>query len=142
MVHCPPTSRARRSPTAPTDILSSFLSPVLVRISDFSISPKPILIQVDPQAYLGWSSPQSSGDPGGSVDSGETWTQAMLHNPWIPDNGITSSPSIHPKSLDSMLERHQQEILEDLNSLGRYSRYVQVQQGLYKRLWSICVKIL
>lgn len=80
------------------------------------------LLKVDPQAYLGWSSPQSSGDPGGSVDSGETWTQAMLHNPWIPDNGITSAPSIHPKSLDSMLERHQQEILEDLNSLGRYSR--------------------
>ena len=51
----------------------------------------------------------------------------MLHNPWIPDNGITSVPSIHPKSLDSMLERHQQEILEDLNSLGRYSRYVSVK---------------
>jgi len=46
----------------------------------------------------------------------------MLHNPWIQDNGITSAPSIHPKSLDSILERHQQEILEDLNSLGRYSR--------------------
>jgi len=80
------------------------------------------LLKVDPQAYLGWSSPQSSGDPGGSSDSGETWTQTMLHNPWIQDNGITSAPSIHPKSLDSILERHQQEILEDLNSLGRYSR--------------------
>ena len=84
-------------------------------------------MQVDPQAYLGWSSPQSSGDPGGSSDSGETWTQTMLHNPWIQDNGITSAPSIHPKSLDSILERHQQEILEDLNSLGRYSRYVSVK---------------
>ena len=84
-------------------------------------------MQVDPQAYLGWSSPQSSGDPGGLSDSGETWTQTMLHNPWIQDNGITSAPSIHPKSLDSILERHQQEILEDLNSLGRYSRYVSVK---------------
>ena len=56
----------------------------------------------------------------------------MLHNPWIQDNGITSAPSIHPKSLDSILERHQQEILEDLNSLGRYSRYVSVRLDYVK----------
>ena len=32
------------------------------------------------------------------------------------------SPRIHPKSMDTLLEQHQAEILEDLNSLGRYSR--------------------
>ena len=34
------------------------------------------------------------------------------------------SPRIHPKSMDTLLEQHQAEILEDLNSLGRYSRSV------------------
>lgn len=82
------------------------------------------LLKVDPQSYLGWSSTQSSGDPGGSVESGQTWaqTQAMLHDSWLHDGGTADSPRLHPKSLDSFLERHQQDILEDLNSLGRYSR--------------------
>jgi len=71
------------------------------------------LLKVDPASYLGWSSPQSSGDPGGS---GDPWLSLLS------DVGITSVPTIHPKSMDSLLERHQQDILEDLNSLGRYSR--------------------
>lgn len=39
--------------------------------------------------------------------------------------GDGMSPRIHPKSMDTLLEQHQAEILEDLNSLGRYSRSVQ-----------------
>merc|ERR1719195_2002904 len=35
------------------------------------------------------------------------------------------SHRLHPKSMDSLLELHQAEILEDLNSLGRYSRLSQ-----------------
>jgi len=82
------------------------------------------LLKVDPQSYLGWSSTQSSGDPGGSVEGGPIWaqTQAMLHDSWLHDGGTVDAPRLHPKSLDSLLERHQQDILEDLNSLGRYSR--------------------
>ena len=38
--------------------------------------------------------------------------------------GDGMSPRIHPKSMDTLLEQHQAEILEDLNSLGRYSRSV------------------
>lgn len=47
----------------------------------------------------------------------------QFHDSWMHD---TRSPRIHPKSMDSLLERHQAEILEDLNSLGRYSRLVEV----------------
>lgn len=78
------------------------------------------LLKVDPQSYLGWSSYNLSGDPGGSVELG--MTQAMPHDSWLHDGGTDSSPRLHPKSMDSLLERHQQDILEDLNSLGRYSR--------------------
>ena len=75
------------------------------------------------------------------MTAGQTWaqTQAMvsqiivapfeylllllpqLHDTWMHD---MRSPRVHPKSMDSLLERHQAEILDDLNSLGRYSRLV------------------
>ena len=42
----------------------------------------------------------------------------QFHDIW----GDGMSPRIHPKSMDTLLEQHQAEILEDLNSLGRYSR--------------------
>lgn len=81
------------------------------------------LMKVDPENYLGFS-PHSPLDPGGDMTAGQTWaqTQAMFHDSWMHD---TRSPRIHPKSMDSLLERHQAEILEDLNSLGRYSRLSQ-----------------
>ena len=79
---------------------------------------------------------------------GQSWaqTQAMvsrgprvnsvvrtLHNVMFQfhDMGIGDgmSPRIHPKSMDTLLEQHQAEILEDLNSLGRYSRSVSHREG-------------
>jgi len=45
-----------------------------------------------------------------------------LHDSWMHD---MRSPRLHPKSMETLLERHQAEILEDLNSLGRYSRLSQ-----------------
>jgi len=81
------------------------------------------LMKVDPENYLGYS-PHLPLDPGGDITAGQTWaqTQAMFHDTWTHD---VRSPRIHPKSMDSLLERHQAEILEDLNSLGRYSRLSQ-----------------
>jgi len=81
------------------------------------------LMKVDPENYLGFS-PHSTLDPGGDMTAGQTWaqTQAMFHDSWMHD---MRSPRIHPKSMDSLLEQHQAEILEDLNSLGRYSRLSQ-----------------
>jgi len=81
------------------------------------------LMKVDPENYLGFS-PHSLLDPGGDMTAGQTWaqTQAMLHDTWMHD---MRSPRVHPKSMDSLLERHQAEILDDLNSLGRYSRLSQ-----------------
>ena len=90
--------------------------------------------QVDPDTYLGYTTAQSGPDPGGErMTTGPTWAQtqpAVGHynttsECW--DSGIfvlqlLDSPRLHPKSLDSLLEIHQAEILEDLNSLGRYSR--------------------
>ena len=75
-----------------------------------------LLLQVDPDNYLGYN-PHSSTDPGGDIISGP----AMLQDSWRHED---LSPRIHPKSMDSLLDIHQAEILEDLNSLGRYSRLV------------------
>ena len=80
-----------------------------------------LLLQVDPDNYLGYN-PHSSTDPGGDIISGP----AMLQDSWRHGD---LSPRIHPKSMDSLLDIHQAEILEDLNSLGRYSRLV---------VWSHC----
>jgi len=81
------------------------------------------LMKVDPENYLGYS-PHSPLEPGGDVSLGHSWaqTQAMFHDMGIGDG---MSPRIHPKSMDTLLEQHQAEILEDLNSLGRYSRLSQ-----------------
>jgi len=81
------------------------------------------LMKVDPENYLGFS-PHSPLDPGGDMTAGQSWaqTQSRFHDSWMHD---TLSPRIHPKSMDTLLERHQAEILEDLNSLGRYSRLSQ-----------------
>ena len=75
-----------------------------------------MVVQVDPDNYLGYS-PHSSLDPGGDITSGP----AMLQDTWRHDD---LSPRIHPKSMETLLELHQAEILEDLSSLGRYSRSV------------------
>lgn len=80
------------------------------------------LLKVDPSSYLGnYSSPLSFFDPVGD-NSGPAWTQtqAMGPDPWGNDLGF--SPSLNPKSMESLLEAHQHEIIEDLNNLGRYSR--------------------
>ena len=63
-------------------------------------------------------SPHPGQDPEGDYSPGP----AMLQDMWT-HHGL--SPRIHPKSIDSLLELHQAEILEDLNSLGRYSRSVE-----------------
>ena len=47
--------------------------------------------------------------------------------------GDGMSPRIHPKSMDTLLEQHQAEILEDLNSLGRYSRSVSHRERVRRK---------
>ena len=89
------------------------LSPSLSFYHDVDLT---VLVQVDPDNYLGYS-PHSSLDPGADITSGP----AMLQDMWRHDD---LSPRIHPKSMDTLLDLHQAEILEDLNSLGRYSRSV------------------
>ena len=89
------------------------LSPSLSFYHDVDLT---VLVQVDPDNYLGYS-PHSSLDPGSDITSGP----AMLQDMWRHDD---ISPRIHPKSMDTLLDLHQAEILEDLNSLGRYSRSV------------------
>ena len=48
----------------------------------------------------------------------------MLQDSWRHHED--RAPRIHPKCMDTLLELHQAEILEDLNSLGRYSRLVRI----------------
>jgi len=75
------------------------------------------LLQVDPEAYLGFN-PYSSAEPGDDV-YGQTWAQTQSQDPWL---GLRGNPRIHPKSMASVLERFQEDILDDLNNLGWYSR--------------------
>ena len=51
--------------------------------------------------------------------------------------GDGMSPRIHPKSMDTLLEQHQAEILEDLNSLGRYSRSVSHRERVREKEGSV-----
>jgi hypothetical protein len=87
------------------------------------------LMRVDPDALLfpgGGSTNNSSFDSydfnGGVQD--DVWTQSTYGDGGFGRfgglGGGDFSPRLHPKSMDAVIERFHEEILEDLNSLGRY----------------------
>lgn len=92
------------------------------------------LMRVDPDSLLS-SRQQSHYD--GNYDSSDlinngsdVWTQTRFgDNLNFGGIGGDMSPRLHPKSMDSLLDRFQNEILDDLNSLGRYNR-ISSYQGI------------
>lgn len=80
------------------------------------------LIRVDPESYLGLGLGRSSLTRGNyNITMGDTWahTSSDFHH------GFTSSlpdiPYLHPKSMEASLTQYQEELIEDLNDLGRYT---------------------
>lgn len=100
MVHCPPTSRARRSPSEPRDIPSSFLSPVLVKLFEFRISSKPVFRWTHKPISAG----QAHSLPGtleGLSTLGKRGPKPCCTTPGSP---TTASPP-RPPSIQSLLTR-------------------------------------
>lgn len=69
------------------------------------------LLRVDPESYLGLGGSLRIRD-GTNVTMGETWA----HIPY----GMQEVPYLHPKSIGASLARYQEELMDDLNDLGRY----------------------
>ena len=57
--------------------------------------------------------------------------------------GLGPSPHLHPKSMESLLESVQADILDDLNNLGRYSRYYNLKfRSLKSTEWDILMILI
>lgn len=82
------------------------------------------LIRVDPESYLGLGLARSS-QPWRNfhnVSMGDVWAHSPsdLHSTMIPN--IPDVPYLHPKSMEASLALYQEELIEELNDLGRYTR--------------------
>lgn len=81
------------------------------------------LIRVDPDSYLGLGLGRSSSLQGSyhNITMGDTWA----HAPSDFQHGFMSNlpeiPYLHPKSMEASLSQYQEELIEDLNDLGRYT---------------------
>ena len=82
------------------------------------------LIRVDPDSYLGLGLGRLNPMRGGgfhNVTMGEAWahTQIDFHRSIMSD--IPDIPYLHPKSMEASLAQYQEELMADLNELGRYT---------------------
>lgn len=81
------------------------------------------LIRVDPESYLGLGLARSS-QPWRNfrnISTGDMWAHSPsdLHRALIAD--IPNVPYLHPKSVEASLALYQEELIEELNDLGRYT---------------------
>lgn len=78
------------------------------------------LIRVDPESYLGlgFGNSNSIRDSFRNITTGDTWA----HIPSSDFRGrlAIDVPYLHPKSVEASLAQYQEELIEDLNDLGRY----------------------
>lgn len=78
------------------------------------------LIRVDPESYLGlgFGNSNSIRDSFRNITMGDTWA----HIPSSDFRGrlAIDVPYLHPKSMEASLAQYQEELIEDLNDLGRY----------------------
>lgn len=75
------------------------------------------LIRVDPESYLGLGLGRSNNihDSFRNITMGDTWA----HIPF--QRSALDVPYLHPKSVEASLAQYQEELIEDLNDLGRYT---------------------
>ena len=80
------------------------------------------LIRVDPESYLGLGFGRRSDAIRGTfhnITMGDTWA----HMP-SDSHRLIEVPYLHPKSMEASLAQYQEEIIEHLNDLGRYTSMV------------------
>ena len=83
------------------------------------------LLRVDPDVLLfphfGLNTDYLSGSSGDN--HGDVWTENVYNSLGGGlDGSLDPTPRLHPKAMESVLDRFQDEILEDLNRLGSYNR--------------------
>ncbi len=81
------------------------------------------LIRVDPESYLGLGFGRSNLIHGNfhNITMGDTWAHAPsdFHRGFM--SNMPDIPYLHPKSMEASLAQYQEELIEDLNDLGRYT---------------------
>lgn len=81
------------------------------------------LIRVDPESYLGLGLGRSNSIRGSfhNITMGDTWAHAPsdFHHGFM--SNLPDIPYLHPKSMEASLTQYQEELIEDLNDLGRYT---------------------
>ena len=81
------------------------------------------LIRVDPESYLGLGFGRSNVNRGNghNITMGETWAHASSDFHHGFPSHLPDIPYLHPKSMEASLTQYQEELIEDLNDLGRYT---------------------
>ena len=79
------------------------------------------LIRLDPESYLGLGFGRSDAIRGTfhNITMGDTWA----HMP-SDSHRLIEVPYLHPKSMEASLAQYQEEIIEHLHDLGRYTSIV------------------
>lgn len=81
------------------------------------------LIRVDPESYLGLGFGRSNliGGNFHNITMGDSWAHAPsdFHHGYL--SNLPDIPYLHPKSMEASLAQYQEELIEDLNDLGRYT---------------------
>jgi len=75
------------------------------------------LIRVDPDSYLGFG--RTNSRVYRNMSMGETRAEIDFHRSILTD--LPDIPHLHPKSVEASLLQYQEELIEDLNNLGRYT---------------------
>jgi nuclear factor erythroid 2 len=81
------------------------------------------LIRVDPESYLGLGLGRSNSIQGSfhNITLGDTWAHAPSDIRHGFMSNMPDTPYLHPKSMEASLTQYQEELIEDLNDLGRYT---------------------
>ena len=81
------------------------------------------LIRVDPESYLGLGLGRSNSIQGSfhNITMGDTWAHAPSDFRHGFMSNLPDIPYLHPKSMEASLTQYQEELIEDLNDLGRYT---------------------
>lgn len=82
------------------------------------------LIRVDPESYLGLGLNRGNSirDSFHNITMGDSW--AHMPSDFHRGGLAIDVPYLHPKSVEASLAQYQEELIEDLNDLGRYTSIV------------------
>jgi len=79
------------------------------------------LIRVDPDSYLGFGRSNTRHGTFHNITMGETWAEMPIEFHRSLLTNLPNTPYLHPKGVEASLVQYQEELIEDLNNLGRYN---------------------